>query len=141
MSVHSSALPLSTPRSLSSTPPLKERHSLLVPRNAVLMAGGNSVVYVETEPGRFELRRVVLGASSGEKIAVSQGLEAGEQVAVDGNFLIDSQMQLSGKPSLLDPAKAEEAVEESAGADEQSIIDLPLDDLPPMDLPMIEVTP
>ena len=121
--------------------PLKERHSLLVPRNAVLMAGGNSVVYVETEPGRFELRRVVLGASSGEKIAVLQGLEAGEQVAVDGNFLIDSQMQLSGKPSLLDPAKAGEAVEESAGADEQSIIDLLLDDLPPMDLPMIEVTP
>jgi Cu(I)/Ag(I) efflux system membrane fusion protein len=121
--------------------PLKERHSLLVPRNAVLMAGGNSVVYVETEPGRFELRRVVLGASSGEKIAVLQGLEAGEQVAVDGNFLIDSQMQLSGKPSLLDPAKAEEAVEDSAGADEQSIIDLLLDDLPPMDLPMIEVTP
>ncbi len=37
--------------------------ALVVPRDAVLMAGNNSVVYVETEPGRFEIRRVVLGPS------------------------------------------------------------------------------
>jgi len=36
--------------------------ALVVPRNAVLMAGNNSVLYVETEPGRFEIRRVVLGS-------------------------------------------------------------------------------
>ena len=119
----------------------QEPETLVIPRNAVLMAGDNSVVYVETAPGRFELRNVVLGASNGDEIAVLRGVATGEQVAVNGNFLIDSQMQLSGKPSLIDPAKAKEAVEESAGADEQPIIQLPLDDLPPMDLPMIEVTP
>jgi len=31
---------------------------------------------------------------------------AGETVAVEGNFLIDSQMQLAGNPSLMDPSKA-----------------------------------
>jgi hypothetical protein len=69
------------------------------------MAGKHSVLYVETEPGRFEIRRVVLGPSSEDDIAILQGVEEGEQVAVSGNFLIDSQMQLAGNPSLIDPTK------------------------------------
>ncbi len=79
---------------------------LIVPRKAVLMAGENSVVYVETEPGRFEIRQVKLGPSSGEKIVLLQGVKEGEKVATSGNFLIDSQMQLAGNPSLIDPTKA-----------------------------------
>jgi Cu(I)/Ag(I) efflux system membrane fusion protein len=118
-----------------------EPEVLVVPRNAVLLAGGNSVVYVETEPGRFELRRVVPGASNGDEIAILQGVAAGERVAVNGNFLIDSQMQLSGKPSLIDPAKAQEPALEVDGADEEPVIRLRPTDLPPMDLPMVEVTP
>ncbi|MEZ5940241.1 MAG: efflux RND transporter periplasmic adaptor subunit [Planctomycetaceae bacterium] len=79
---------------------------LVVPRNAVLMAGNNSVVYVETDPGRFEIRRVVLGPHCGDQIVIRQGLIGGEQVATRGNFLIDSQMQLAGNPSLIDPTRA-----------------------------------
>lgn len=89
-----------------SSTPTERQKTLVVPRNAVLMAGGNSVVYVETEPGRFEIRRVVLGPSSGDEIAILQGVKEGEQVACSGNFLIDSQMQLAGNPSLIDPTKA-----------------------------------
>lgn len=81
--------------------------ALVVPRDAVLMAGSNSVVYVETEPGRFELRRVVLGPQCGDQIVVRSGVKEGEQVATRGNFLIDSQMQLAGNPSLIDPTKAQ----------------------------------
>ena len=77
-----------------------------MPRSAVLMAGNQSVVYVETEPGRFEIRRVVLGPSCGDQIAILSGVKEGEQVATKGNFLIDSQMQLAGNPSLIDPTKA-----------------------------------
>lgn len=84
--------------------------SLVVPRDAVLMAGGNSVVYVETAPGRFEIRPVVLGTSDGNQTVVLDGLAEGEQVATRGNFLIDSQMQLAGNPSLMDPTKAERAI-------------------------------
>jgi RND family efflux transporter MFP subunit len=80
--------------------------ALVVPRNAVLMAGDNSVVYVETEPGRFEIRRVVLGPSSGDEIVILEGVMKGEMVATSGNFLLDSQMQLAGNPSLIDPTKA-----------------------------------
>jgi len=80
--------------------------ALVVPRSAVLMNGGHSVVYVETEPGRFEIRHITRGASSGDQIVVLDGLHEGEQVATSGNFLIDSQMQLAGNPSLIDPTRA-----------------------------------
>jgi len=89
--------------------------AIVVPRNAVLMAGSVSVLYVETEPGRFEIRNVVLGARSGDQIVVLEGLAEGEQVAVSGNFLIDSQMQLAGNPSLIDPTKAQPLVEFELG--------------------------
>lgn len=77
-----------------------------VPRGAVLRTGGSGVIYVETEPGRFEIRRVTLGAMNDTEAMVIAGLSAGETVATAGNFLIDSQMQLAGNPSLLDPSKA-----------------------------------
>ncbi len=95
--------------------PTERNHALVVPRNAVLMAGENSVVYVETEPGRFEIRRVVLGPSSGDQIAILEGVKEGERVACSGNFLIDSQMQLAGNPSLIDPMKAERENEPEEG--------------------------
>jgi Cu(I)/Ag(I) efflux system membrane fusion protein len=86
--------------------PADASKALVVPRDAVLMVGESSVVYVEVEPGRFELRSVVPGPSSGAEIAILEGVKEGEQVACSGNFLIDSQMQLAGNPSLIDPAKA-----------------------------------
>jgi len=111
-----------------------QHNALVVPRDAVLMAGGNSVLYVETEPGRFELRRVTLGPGCGEQIVILSGVEQGEQVATRGNFLIDSQMQLAGNPSLIDPSKAQpradgEMTEEMIAA---------LSELPPEDRHLAE---
>ena len=86
---------------------------LLVPRNAVLMAGNASVVYVETRPGRFEIRVVELGPGTGDERVILSGLKRGEHVALSGNFLIDSQMQLAGNPSLIDPTRATVDVDEA----------------------------
>lgn len=86
--------------------PVPQPKSLHVPRLAVLLAGGNSIVYVETKPGRFEIRPVTVGPILRDKIVILEGLKAGESVATAGNFLIDSQMQLAGKPSLIDPSRA-----------------------------------
>ena len=82
------------------------RNVLVVPRSAVLLAGDNSVVYVETEPGRFEIRPVVLGPMTGNQAVILRGIKPGEEVAISGNFLIDSQMQLDGNPSVIDPSRA-----------------------------------
>ncbi len=88
--------------------PLTDQFTVSIPRSAVLMAGEHSVVYVEspTEPGLFEIREVTLGPLTDVDAVVLQGIEVGETVATDGNFLIDSQMQLEGKPSLMDPGKS-----------------------------------
>jgi Cu(I)/Ag(I) efflux system membrane fusion protein len=89
-----------------ATEPIADQEVVVVPRQAVLMAGDNSVVYVETERGRFETRRVIVGPLSDTEAIIIEGLSVGEVVAVDGNFLIDSQMQLAGNPSLMDPSRA-----------------------------------
>jgi multidrug efflux pump subunit AcrA (membrane-fusion protein) len=74
---------------------------LAVPHSAVLITGKRNIVYVEKEEGHYILREVVLGPKADEYYPVIEGLDAGETVVTEGNFLIDSQMQLLGKPSLL----------------------------------------
>ncbi|MGV3486951.1 MAG: efflux RND transporter periplasmic adaptor subunit [Planctomycetaceae bacterium] len=86
--------------------PVPRPESLHIPRSAVLLAGGNSVVYVETEPGVFQIRPVTIGPILRDKIIILSGVQEGERVATAGNFLIDSQMQLAGKSSLIDPSRA-----------------------------------
>lgn len=89
-----------------SDEPVEQPSSLHIPRSALLMAGNSSVVYVETETGRFEIRPVTVGPILRDKVVILGGLDEGERVATAGNFLIDSQMQLAGKPSLIDPTRA-----------------------------------
>ena len=86
--------------------PLPMQQVVTVPRDAVLMAGENSVIYIETDPGRFEIRRVTVGPMTDHDAVILEGVSPGETVATGGNFLIDSQMQLAGNPSLMDPRKA-----------------------------------
>ena len=79
----------------------KEIGVLAVPHSAVLFTGRRSIVYVEKEEGSYVLRDVVLGPKADEYYPVVEGLSVGEKVVTEGSFLIDSQMQLLGKPSLL----------------------------------------
>jgi Cu(I)/Ag(I) efflux system membrane fusion protein len=88
-----------------ATPGFEQR--VVVPREAVLLAGGNSVVYLETEPGRFEVQPVTVGPISNRQVLILDGLKVGDKVVTRGNFLIDSQMQLAGNPSLIDPSRAQ----------------------------------
>lgn len=89
-----------------SPEPIAAQRVVTVPRESVLLAGQHGVIYVETEPGRFEIRRVTVGAMNDDRAIIVEGMTAGETVATNGNFLIDSQMQLAGNPSLMDPSKA-----------------------------------
>ncbi len=97
---------VSTQRYGYSPEPVAQPEVLVVPRRAVLMTGSTSLVYVEIEPGRFEIRPVKLGSLLRDDAVIHSGVAVGEQVAVSGTFLIDSQMQLAGKPSLIDPERA-----------------------------------
>lgn len=76
---------------------------LAVPVSAVLDSGTRQIVYIEKSRGLFEPRELTLGPRAGEYFAVLAGLAPGERVVTRGNFLIDSQFQVTGHPSLFYP--------------------------------------
>ncbi len=80
-----------------------ERGLLAVPVGAVLDSGTRRIVYVEKGRGTFEPREVVVGPRGGGFLPVLKGLAEGERVVARGGFLIDSQFQITGHPSLFYP--------------------------------------
>ena len=76
---------------------------LAVPVSAVLDSGTRQIVYIEKSRGLFEPRELTLGPRAGDYFAVLAGLAEGERVVTRGNFLIDSQFQVTGHPSLFYP--------------------------------------
>jgi Cu(I)/Ag(I) efflux system membrane fusion protein len=77
--------------------------TLALPAEAVLTTGRRSLVYVEVEPGQYRLVEPKLGPRTGDYYPVLEGLEKGQRVVARGSFLLDSQFQITGKPSLLYP--------------------------------------
>jgi Cu(I)/Ag(I) efflux system membrane fusion protein len=73
-----------------------------VPRSALIRTGSGDRVVIALGEGRFAPRPVVAGAESGDRIAITEGLAAGEQVVVAGQFLIDSEANLRAALGRLD---------------------------------------
>ena len=69
---------------------------LAVPESAVIYDKSGAYVLVAEGMGRFTPRHVTLGAASGERVAVKTGLQAGEQVVVAGQFMLDAESHLRG---------------------------------------------
>ncbi len=82
---------------------------LVIPATAPMFTGRRSVVYVRM-PGQekpsFEGREVVLGPRAGDWYVVEAGLKEGELVVVNGNFKIDSELQIRAKTSMMSPAES-----------------------------------
>lgn len=69
--------------------------AVLVPRSAVIDTGERQVTFVSKGEGRFEPRDLRLGMqTSGDRVQVLSGLEAGERVVTSGQFLLDSESKL-----------------------------------------------
>lgn len=82
----------------------EESKPLVVPASAVLKTGRRAVVYVEVpdaERPTYEGREVVLGHRTGDHYIVVHGLVEGEHVVTNGNFNIDSALQIQAKPSMM----------------------------------------
>ncbi len=73
---------------------------LSVPVTAVLDSGVRKLVYVEKNKGEFVAAEIVTGPRTGDFYPVLSGLNEGDRVAIRGNFLLDSQFQIQGLPSL-----------------------------------------
>ncbi len=73
---------------------------LLVPTEAVIIAGKRAVVWTKAGDGMFEARSVQIGNRFGDKYQILFGLNEGDEIASSGGFLIDSESQLkTGMPS------------------------------------------
>jgi Cu(I)/Ag(I) efflux system membrane fusion protein len=108
---------------------------LSVPVSAVLDTGRRTVVYRKSDRG-YELVDIEVGTraeardeagQAGAFYPVLKGLKAGDQVVLRGAFLLDSQRQIEGMPSLLYPEGQSAAnLHAGHGATEPSIKTKPL---------------
>lgn len=78
---------------------------LSVPREAVLQTGERALVFVEREPGIYRAAEVSVGPMARDAAGrvfypLLAGLKEHDRIVTRGNFAIDSQLQLAGKPSL-----------------------------------------
>jgi Cu(I)/Ag(I) efflux system membrane fusion protein len=82
---------------------IAKQAALVIPASAPLITGKRAVVYVQV-PGKngvYEGREVVLGPRAGDYYIIKEGLQEGEIVVVNGNFKIDSAIQILAKPSMM----------------------------------------
>jgi len=80
---------------------------LVVPASAPLVMGHRALLYVQlpdTERPTFEPREVELGPRTDAWWIITAGLDEGELVVVNGQFKIDSELQIRGRPSMMAPA-------------------------------------
>jgi Cu(I)/Ag(I) efflux system membrane fusion protein len=97
---------LVTTESLGYVVDVPKEAPLAIPASAVLITGTRAVVYVQmagAEKPTYEGREIVLGPRAGDYYIVKSGLGEGEIVVTNGNFKIDSALQIQAKPSMMNP--------------------------------------
>lgn len=77
--------------------------ALAIPLTAVLDSGTRKLVHVEVSEDVYRPVEVRVGPRSGDYYPVLSGLKEGDRVVIRGNFLLDSQFQIAGLPSLFYP--------------------------------------
>ncbi len=88
---------------------------LTVPSEAVIQTGRRAVVMLAEGEGRFRPVDVKVGREAGGRTEIRAGLQAGQQVVVSGQFLLDSESSLRAGGARLEAAP-EAASGAAAGA-------------------------
>jgi Cu(I)/Ag(I) efflux system membrane fusion protein/cobalt-zinc-cadmium efflux system membrane fusion protein len=74
-------------------PPVKQ--VVTIPRSAVINSGERTIVFVDQGEGRFQPREVELGVrGEGGRVQVSSGIEPGEKVVTQAQFMLDSESRI-----------------------------------------------
>jgi multidrug efflux pump subunit AcrA (membrane-fusion protein) len=69
---------------------------LVIPRTAVIDTGKRKVVWVKVSNKQFQAKTIRTGHESEGYVEIKHGLMEGEEVVIEGNFLLDAQAQLFG---------------------------------------------
>ncbi len=106
-----------------SSDQIEKEAALVIPATAPLITGKRAVVYVQVpgKDGVYEGREVVLGPRAGDYYIVKEGLHEGEIVVVNGNFKIDSAIQIFAKPSMMNPEGGVVSGGHQHGSDDKSV--------------------
>jgi cobalt-zinc-cadmium efflux system membrane fusion protein len=64
---------------------------LLLPADAVQTLGDESVVFVQTDPGKFAVRPVTVARRTAAIVEVSEGVSRGERIVAKGAFLLRAE--------------------------------------------------
>jgi Cu(I)/Ag(I) efflux system membrane fusion protein len=86
--------------------PAEHKDVLLVPSDAVIRTGKRNVVMVAQGDGRFAPVDVEVGLDHDGQTEVRNGLVAGQQIVVSGQFLVDSEASLRGAAMRMGEASA-----------------------------------
>jgi RND family efflux transporter MFP subunit len=79
---------------------------LTVLDSAVMTTGTRSLVFVAHDGGRLEPREVKTGARVGGYFEIREGLQPGDQVVTQANFLVDSESRLKAALAGFGPTTA-----------------------------------
>lgn len=69
--------------------------TLAVPRSAVLRNGNGDFVMQQKQPGHFLPTKVATGIETEDKIEIRSGLQVGDKVVINGQFLLDAAASIA----------------------------------------------
>jgi Cu(I)/Ag(I) efflux system membrane fusion protein len=75
--------------------------AIAVPESAVINTGTRSVVFIARGNGTFEPQQVAIGTRANGFYEIRSGVQTGERVVVDANFLVDSESRLKSALSQM----------------------------------------
>ncbi len=80
---------------------------ITIPIEALIRTSIGDRVALSLGEGRFDVRSVITGIESGDRVEILSGLTPGEQVVISGQFLIDSESNLKSSFQRLKTQKGE----------------------------------
>lgn len=96
--------------------------ALVIPVSAPLITGKRAVVY-KADPqkeGSFTGLEIQLGPRAGDYYIVLSGLKENDRVVTNGNFKIDSAIQIQARPSMMNPLEADMPMDDASHDDMSS---------------------
>jgi Cu(I)/Ag(I) efflux system membrane fusion protein len=96
--------------------PATRNDVLLIPSEAVIQTGKRSVVVVAQGDGKFAAVDVEVGLDSKGQTEIRKGLQAGQNVVVSGQFLVDSEANLKASTTRMGDMPAPGSDNASPGA-------------------------
>ncbi len=69
---------------------------LVIPRTGIVDTGKRKIVWLKKDNYSFFAKNIVTGFESQGYVEIIEGLQEGDEVVIEGNFLLDAQAQLFG---------------------------------------------